>query len=244
MSVSVFTVIITGFWLGLNLLLAIALAEVLPADFFKRNYTGATLKPRPAAQLAFLTITGTFLAMFLVWAVTPRVSHYYDYLLAGFLPLLAGWWFFALVIAAILRQISREAAGWRWAVAIGLAVLVNIGFFVPVVQSYSLGLITPPQPFTGTLIAKNTSTSRYGTTYVVAMGETTYKVTRSAYAELAVGEAAELVRTEFENMIFPVDQVKLTWFGAILFTLILLSFSGALVIIGSAFVSGDHGRRT
>jgi hypothetical protein len=45
-------------------------------------------------------------------------------------------------------------------------------------------------------------------------------------------------------MIFPVDQVKLTWFGAILFTLILLSFSGALVIIGSAFVSGDHGRRT
>lgn len=89
---------IASIFLLFTVLLITSLAEDLPADFMNRNYTGATIKPKPAAQFAFLTITITLFSMFFVWSVTPRISQYYDYLLANLLPFLGIWWLFSLLV--------------------------------------------------------------------------------------------------------------------------------------------------
>jgi hypothetical protein len=236
MNSTITSIILTGFWMMLTLLLTISLADKLPADFMNRNYTGLTIKPHPAAQVAFLTIAGTSIFMFLVWAMTALVSHYYDYLLARLLPLLAVWWFISLVLALILRQLSKETKGFRLAVAIGLVAIVGSGIFAPTIKSFSLGFLSPPIPATVAITEKNASTSKNGTNYAVYVDESVYKVTRSAYSEIRAGETVELVHTEFENMLFPIHHLKLTWFGAGLLGLNLLSIAGALLTIGYGLI--------
>jgi hypothetical protein len=210
MSDSFIAIIITGIFLLFTILLAISLAEELPADFMNRDYTGATIKPKPAAQIAFITIAGTFVFLFLVWSVTPWISHYYDYLFASLLPLLAMWWLLSLVIAMVLRQISKRTDGFRWAAAMGLVAVVGTVFFAPSIKSVSTGFLTKPSIFQGTVIEKNSSTTKNGTNYTVRIDDHSYKVTRNTYSEFHIGEPVEFVHTAFNDMVFPIYQAKIT----------------------------------
>ncbi|MBL8099718.1 MAG: hypothetical protein JNK81_11085 [Anaerolineales bacterium] len=229
---------ITSIFLLLTVLLITSLAEDLPADFMNRNYTGATIKPKPAAQFAFLTITVTLFSMFFVWSVTPSISQYYDYLLANLLPLLGIWWLFSLFSAVILKQIQKESI--RWIVAIGLVTVIGFGFFAPSIKSISLGFLTNLNPLQGTVTEKNSSTSKYGSNYTVTIDDVSYKVTRSAYAEFSIGEAVEVFHTEFRNMVFPIQHVNSTWFGIILLVINLLSIMGAIAVIAYNFISKEE----
>lgn len=235
MSDSFTATIITSVFLLVTILLSISLAEELPADFMNRNYTGATIKPKPAAQIAFLAIAGTFLSMFLVWAVTPQISHYYDYLLTNLLPLLAMWWFLALLIAMILRQISKRSNGLRWIVAIGLVAVVGIGFFAPSIKSVSTGFLTKPYLLQGTVVEKNSTTTKNGTRYSVRIDDLVYNVTRNAYSDLRIGETVELVHTAFIDMVFPPHHMNLTFFGMVLLIVNALSIMCAIIVIGYSF---------
>ena len=236
MSDSFIAIFITVAFLLFTILLAISLAEELPADFMNRDYTGATIKPKPAAQIAFLTIAGTFVSLFLVWLVTPWISYYYDYLLASLLPLLATGWLLSLAIAIILRLISKRSNGFRSAIAMGLVAVVGTVFFAPSIKSVSTGFLTKPAPLQGTVVEKNSSTTKNGTTYTVRIDDNSYKVTRNAYSEFRIGETVEFVRTAFNNMAFPTHQVKITLFGMVLLILNAMSIIGAIMVIGNSFI--------
>ena len=237
MTYSLLATFITGIWLLLTILLSISLAEILPADFMNRNYTGAITKPKPAAQIAFISIAGTFLATFFVWTATPFVSHYYDYLNASLLRLHAVWWFLVLVITAIIRQFPRQTDSFRWITAMAMVAVVSIVFLAPITRNIAIGFLAKPYPLTGIVSEKNADMSKYGTYYSVAIDTNSYNVTRIAYSELHIGETANLVRTEFNNMVFPVHHAKSTWFGALLLILNLLIISSVIIIIGNGFVS-------
>ncbi|HCR70241.1 MAG TPA: hypothetical protein DIW23_02255 [Anaerolineae bacterium] len=230
--------IIASIFLLFTVLLTTSLAEDLPADFMNRSYTGATIKPKPAAQFAFLTLTITLVSMFFVWSVTPRIAQYYDYLFANLLPLLAMWWLFSLFSAVILKQIQKEIT--RWVVAIGLVTVIGIGFFAPSIKSISLGFLTSPIPLQGTVAETNSSTSKYGSNYTVTIDDNSYKVTRSAYPEFRIGETVEVFRTEFRNMVFPFQHINATWFGIILLVLNAFSVIGAIAVITSSFMDKEQ----
>jgi hypothetical protein len=129
MTYSLLATFITGLWLLLIIMLSISLADILPADFTNRNYTGAITKPKLAAQIAFISIGGTFLVTFFVWTATPFISHYYDYLNASLLRLLAGWWFLVLVITSIIRQFPKQTDTFRWIATMAMVAVVSIVFF-------------------------------------------------------------------------------------------------------------------
>lgn len=226
--------IIASVFLLFTVLLTTTLAEDLPADFMNRNYTGATIKPKPAAQFAFLTLTITLVSMFFVWSVTPRIVQYYDYLLANLLPLLAMWWIFSLIGAGFLKQIQTETS--RLIVAIALVAIIGVGFFATTIKSISLGLLTSPVPLQGTVIETNSSTSKYGSNYKVTINDKSYQVTRGAYSEFLAGETVKVFYTEFKNMVFPTHHVNITWFGILLFVLNLISIIGAMAVIASSFM--------
>lgn len=236
MSTSLLATIITGYWLLLSLLLAMSLSDNLPAEFMQRDYTGPITKPRPAAQIAFLTIGVTSFAMFLLWAITSLISHYYDYLLLSTFMLFTGWWFVIMVLAVLLKPTTKKENGIRWVIGIVLVAIIGIGFFAPAIKSISIDFLTKPTPFTATVTERSASTSKYGTTYTVTLDDTEYKVTRGAYAELGIGETVAFVPTEYKNMAFPRDQIKITWFGVVLLILNLLSLSGATAVIGYGFL--------
>lgn len=237
MTYSLLATFITGLWLLLIVMLSISLADILPADFMNRNYTGAITKPKFAAQIAFISIGGTFLITFFVWTATPFISHYYDYLNASLLRLLAGWWFLVLVITSIIRQFPKQTNTFRWIATMTMVAVVSIVFFAPITKNIVIGFLAKPYPLTGIVSEKNPVMSKYGTYYSIAIDTNVYNVTRIAYSELHIGETADLVSTEFNNMAFPVHHVKLTWIGALLLILNLLIISSVLIIIGNGFIS-------
>jgi hypothetical protein len=236
MTYSLLATLITGVWLLLTIMLSISLADVLPPEFMNREYTGAFTKPTRTAQIAFLSIGGTFLGAFFVWSVTPFISHFYDYLNASLLRLLAIWWFIVLVITAIIRQFPKHPETARWLATIAMVAVVSIVFLAPITKNTAMGFLAKPSPLTGIVSKKNADISKYGTYYSIAIDKNVYNVTRIAYSELPIGETANLVRTEFNGMAFPVQHVNLTWVGALLLILNALIILSLIVIIGNGFV--------
>jgi hypothetical protein len=241
MTYSLLATFITGLWLFLTILLSISLADILPPEFMNRDYTGAFTKPKRTAQIAFLSIGGTFLAAFFVWTATPFISHYYDYVSASLLRLFAVWWFLVLVITAIIRQFPKHKGTVRWIVTIVMVAVVSIVFLAPITNNIAIGFLAKPYPLTGIVAEKNADMSKYGAYYSIAIDTNVYNVTRIAYSDLQVGETANLVRTEFNHMAFPIHHVKLTWIGALLLLLNLLIIASVIMIIGNRFISEVEG---
>lgn len=229
--------LITGAFLIFTILLVISLAEKLPADFMNQNYTGETIKPILAAQIAYLTIAGTVIFMFFVWIVTPLISHYYDYLLANLLVILGIWWLGILIMAGIVKQI--QPAGLQWALATTFVATIGFIFGASLINSFALGFLATPIPLHGTVIEKDASTSKYGANFTVKIDENSYKVTRNAYSEITIGQTVEVLHTTFRNMIFPTQHVKLTWVGVVLLILNSLSILGAIVVTGYSSIKED-----
>lgn len=217
-------------------MLSISLADVLPPEFMNRDYTGAYTKPTRTAQIAFLSIGGTFVSAFFAWSGTPFISHFYDYLYASLLSLLAIWWFIVLVITAIIRQLPRHPETARWIATIAIVAVVSIVLLAPITKNAVMGFLAEPSPLTGIVTEKDADISKYGTYYSIMIDTNVYNVTRIAYSELPIGEVANLVRTEFNNMAFPVQHVNLTWVGALLLILNVLIISSQIVIIGNGFI--------
>jgi len=236
MTHSFLATFITGIWLLLIIMLSLSLADILPADFMNRNYTGPIIKPKLAAQIAFLSIGGTFLATFFVWTATPFISHYYDYLNASLLRLLGVWWFLVLVTTAIIRQVFKPTDSFRWLTAMAMVGVVSI-VLAPITKNIVMGCLAKPDPLTGIVSEKNVDRSKYGAYYSIAIDTNAYNVTRIAYSELPIGKTANLVRTEFNNMAFPVHHVNLTWVGGFLLILNMLIISSVIMIIGNGVVS-------
>lgn len=241
MTYSLFATLITGLWLLLIIMLSISLADILPPDFMNRNYTGPITKPKLTAQIAFLSIGGTFLVTFFVWTATPFISHYYDYLNASLLRLFAVWWFLVLVVTAIIRQFPKQRYTVRWIATIAMVAVVSIVFLAPITRNVVMGYLVKPSPLTGLVSEKNADTSKYGTYYSIVIDTNVYNVTRIAYSELHIGETANLVRTELNHMAFPVHHVKLTWVGALLLFLNLLIISSVIIVIGNGLVNEVEG---
>jgi hypothetical protein len=237
MTYTLLATFITGLWLLLIIMLSISLADILPADFMNRDYTGPIIKPKLAAQIAFLSIGGTFLATFFVWTATPFLSHFYDYLNASLLRLLAVWWFLVLVITAIIRQLPKRTNAFRWLATMAMVGVVSIVFLAPITENVVIGFLAKPYTLTGMVSEKNVDRSKYGAYYSIAIGTNAYNVTRIAYSEIHIGDTANLVHTEFNNMAFPVHHVKLTWVGVFLLILNVLIISSVIIIIGDGFIS-------
>lgn len=242
MSSPFIATIIAAYWFIFTLVLVMALADNLPAEFMQQNYTGPITKPRPAAQIAFLTITGTIFAAFLTWVVTSRISYYYDFLLARLLPIWLFWWLTTIIFAGFLKPTEEKNNGIRWVMNIVFVSIVGFAFFIPQIKSISIGFLIEPYPFTATVTEKVASTQKNGTTYRVYLDDSAHKTTRRVYTTLSIGETIEVAQTEYQDMVFLTDQIKLTWVGGILLIINLLSLLGAVAVIGLGYLGKSNNK--